>query len=390
MQRTNQPGERKSERRRSAWRARHGSGRDAGEEHGRTLPLWRESMRARRRRIAVAALCASGLAGLFVFGANGPLRGAAALAESAVVSAEGQSSQSDASSSAAASSGTADTEQQTRAVASLTPTQTALKGISGLDGSAQISTSGFVLGTDLQLQLEQELNIFASDGYSASFVLVDTTTGAALSSYGDAIRYSASAIKGPYVLSLAATGTIDLDGVYQASDDANYWTQQLIEQTITVSDNDAYTSLYETYQSTPLAQWLDGIGVTADMTAGEYLNLSAIDMARMWAQGYGYLFSDETSGEPGSADARTWLASEYADTLNSSIHMALGEQYSVYTKAGWIGGEGGLYALNDAGIVRSSSGDYVLAVMMDASGEYGLLTELITLLDQIHSSVMTS
>lgn len=206
MQRTNQPGERKFARRRSAWRARHGSGRDAGEEHGRTLPLWRESMRARRRRIAVAALCASGLAGLFVFGANGPLSGAAALAESAVASVEGQSSQSEASSSAAASSGTANTERQASAAASLTPTQTTLNGISGLDGSAQISASGFVLGTDLQLQLEQELNIFASYGYSASFVLVDTATGAALSSYGDAIRYSASAIKGPYVLSLAATG----------------------------------------------------------------------------------------------------------------------------------------------------------------------------------------
>ncbi|MBT1169733.1 class A beta-lactamase-related serine hydrolase [Bifidobacterium sp. SO4] len=140
----------------------------------------------------------------------------------------------------------------------------------------------------------------------------------------------------------------------------------------------------------PLAQWLDGVGVTTDVTAGEYLDLSAIDMARMWAQGYGYLFSDETSGEPGSAEARTWLASEYTNTLNSSINMALGGQYSVYTKAGWIGGEGGLYALNDAGIVRSSSGDYVLAVMTDASGEYNLLTELITLLDQIHGSVMTA
>lgn len=382
---------------RSAWRAHHGSGCDDDGLHGRALPLWRERVRSHRLHVAVAGLCTIGLVGAFAFGDNGPLYAVASLASTAVTDASTMmDGASQASADAAQNSAQVQGQNQTQAKSAVpstptpTPTQTMIKGLAGLDGAAQISTSGFVLGTDLQLQLEQELNIFASYGYSASVAMVDVKTGAALSTYGDAVRYSASAIKGPYVLSLAATGAIDLDAIYQGADDASYLTRQLIEQTITVSDNDAYTTLYQTYQSSPLVQWLEGLGVATDVTAGQYLDLSARDLARMWAQGYGYLFDSagSTAGDPGSAEARTWLASEYTDTLNSSIHMALGESYSVYTKAGWINGEGDLYALNDAGIVRSSSGDYVLAVLTDACGEYGLLTELITLFDQIHSSVM--
>ena len=39
------------------------------------------------------------------------------------------------------------------------------------------------------------------------------------------------------------------------------------------------------------------------------------------------------------------------NSLNSCIHAALGDADTVYTKAGWINGEGDLYALDDAGLV---------------------------------------
>ncbi|OZG64926.1 autolysin [Bifidobacterium hapali] len=303
-----------------------------------------------------------------------------------------------------------------------TPTEIALNAIGKLDGAAQVSTTGFTLDPDTQVQLEDELNTFTNAGYEASFVIVDIKTGDALSSYAGIAHYSASAIKGPYVLALAETGAIDLKSAYLAetSDAGN--TQYLIHQTISVSNNDTYFSLRLAYGTDAFAQWSQSAGVSVDVTdmsLGDFLNMSSADLARMWAKGYGYLFgSDGTTGSAdgttGSADgsdsqansqsspdnttqeatdvdsaARQWLAGEFSNTLNSSIHMALGSQYSVYTKAGWIN-EAGLYSLNDAGIVRSSSGDYVLAVMTTAVNEYDMVSGLVSMLDTIHTDQMSA
>lgn len=305
--------------------------------------------------------------------------------------------------------------------------EAALAGIDELDdgdvgsASAMIATSGFTLDVTSQTQLEQELAVFSSYGYDAAFVLVDMTSGRTLAAEYDALRYPASSIKGAYVLSLAASGAIDLDAVYQSTDVTGGAVRQLIDQAISVSDNDSYATLYEMYGASPFVQWAADAGATSDLTVGAYPYLSAGDLARLWVQGYGYLFADAADdagdaddadgtadGAGGAVDAadgtdsadgadagattesRAWLAGEFSDTLNSSIGMALGDTCAVYTKAGWINGEGGYYALNDAGIVAAESGDYVLAVMTDACGEYGLLIDLIAMLDSIHTSAMAA
>lgn len=89
-----------------------------------------------------------------------------------------------------------------------------MTGIDALDGSATISTSGFTLDTDSQLAIESQITNFESAGYTASFVLVDINTGRAISYNADAQVYSASAIKAPFIMALASTGTIDLNTRY--------------------------------------------------------------------------------------------------------------------------------------------------------------------------------
>ena len=216
-----------------------------------------------------------------------------------------------------------------------------MTGIDALDGSATISTSGFTLDTDSQLAIESQITHFESAGYTASFVLVDINTGRAISYNADAQVYSASAIKAPFIMALASTGTIDLNAVYQAGDTQNATTKQNIDQVLTVSE------------------------------------------------GYGFLFAQQTSGAADVSDeALQWLSGDMTDSLNSNIHRALGDSTTVYTKAGWISGEGDLYALNDGGIVASSSGAYVLSVMTDACGRNDLLTELVDVLDSVHSGAM--
>ena len=122
-----------------------------------------------------------------------------------------------------------------------------MTGIDALDGSATISTSGFTLDTDSQLAIESQITNFESAGYTASFVLVDINTGRAISYNADAQVYSASAIKAPFIMALASTGTIDLNAVYQAGDTQNATTKQNIDQVLTVSDNTAYSWLVDTY-----------------------------------------------------------------------------------------------------------------------------------------------
>ena len=225
--------------------------------------------------------------------------------------------------------------------AAASPVDTSLAALAALDGSAAISTVGFDLPDESLAALQAELDTFASYGYGASVALVDVTTGAAIGIDGGTARYSASAIKGPFVLSLAASGAIDADAAVAAATYEDDYVRQLVEATVTVSDNDAYATLFETYWSDAIEQWAADASVTAPLSGAEYLDISAIDMARLWTMGYDYLFADGGFGSDSSADStdsaagaaasdrssgdagRAWLADAFSDTLNSSIHMAL-------------------------------------------------------------------
>ncbi|PLS29203.1 serine hydrolase [Bifidobacterium parmae] len=319
----------------------------------------------------------------------------------------------------------------------LTAAERAVAALGKLDGNADVSTEGFTLSDDDRAALDQAVATVTSAGYGVSVTMVDMTTYRALAVHGGDARYSASAIKGPYILALAATGTVDLDAVAQSSDSdptgvgadgkpvssgdgdttgataaasgedesaiasdmtltsTGAGVNQLIAQTVTVSDNSSFAALHRTYGSGSFAAWATRAHVGADVTSGAYLDISSTDMARMWTMGYGYLFHGDATlavrgSKPATSDAaRQWLAGEFTDTLNSSIHNALGgsDGYAVYTKAGWID-DGDYKALNDAGIVTTGSGDYVIAVMTDAVGQYDLVAGLVSALDGIHSSAM--
>ncbi len=274
------------------------------------------------------------------------------------------------------------------------------------DGSAQLVTAGFTLSDADRRAVDEALATFSNAGYSVGMVLADLDTGAVLTSSGSVPKYSASSIKGPYVMSLAATGAIDLDAVAGRRDGVASAVHSDIEQAIQVSDNDAYGALYLRYGTTPMTSWLDGSGVQHNLTDHEYLDLSAIDLAIMWTKAYQYLFTDTVdaaSSQPvkASADARAWLASNYRDSLSSTIHMALGDSAPMLSKAGWIA-EAGYLAFNDGGIVlpdsqRSEYGGvaiterpsaYVLTMLTDAYGEYDLLTNLASTLGDVYHNSM--
>ena len=133
-------------------------------------------------------------------------------------------------------------------------------------------------------------------------------------------------------------------------------------------------------------QWLAGTDATTGLN-GYYGDVTAIDLARMWVNSYDYLFG--ASADAADAQGRTWLAQQMRNSLNSSIAAVHGEGEIVASKAGWIYGEGNLYAYNDAGIVIPAGSmqlsekpqGYVLAMLTNACARDDLLTALAQTVD---------
>lgn len=272
---------------------------------------------------------------------------------------------------------------------------TAFANLRATDGAAAVSAAGVTLSDAESAQLQHAVSAYHEQGFEVSFAVVDMRTGAVITSFANVPRYSASAIKAPYILSLAQTGVLDLDAVSTSVDPDAAYLNHLITATLTVSDNDAYESLYQRYGAQPFTTWTTGYTFDAPLN-GYYDFLTASDLARVWVLAYQYLFSDtpptKADGTPAaSKDARAWLAQQMRGSLNSSIQMAHAEQEEVYTKAGWIYGEGNLYALNDAGIVLPAGAHdlqthpqgYVLTILSNACGRNDLLSELATAVDDV-------
>lgn len=272
---------------------------------------------------------------------------------------------------------------------------TAFANLRSTDTAAAISAAGVTLSNAESAQLQHAISAYHEQGFEVSFAVVDMRTGAVIMSFANVPRYSASSIKAPYILSLAQTGAIDLDAVSTSVDADAAYLNQLITATLTVSDNDSYDSLYRRYGTSPFTAWTAGYTFDAPLS-GYYEFLTASDLARLWVLGYQYLFSDMApakadGAEPASQQARAWFAQQMRGSLNSSIQMAHAESEEVYTKAGWIYGEGDLYALNDAGIVLPAGAHdlqmhpqgYVLAILSDACGRNDLLNKLATAVDDV-------
>lgn len=291
------------------------------------------------------------------------------------------------------------------------PIQLTLTNLAKVDGSATIATEGFTLSDADRQAIQEQIDTFTKAGYSAAFVVADLNNGAVLAYNGGEAKYSASAIKGPYVLSLAATGAIDLDNVANAVDSASSTDNWYITNAIQISDNNSYFGLYNKYGKAPIVDWMADTAIQHNVgDLGEdvpYTNLSAIDLALMWTKAYEYLFTDTTDESAAAAGkasvaAREWLASNYQDTLNSSIHMALSENNRLMTKAGWIS-EAGYYALNDGGIVfpglegtspeggvavTSRPTAYVMTLLTDACDQYDMVSGLASTLDTVYQDSM--
>lgn len=228
----------------------------------------------------------------------------------------------------------------------------------------------YLISSETSRELEKIIEQFEKEGYEIGFVMVDITTGDAISYHAGAEIYSASVIKAPYIFSLLEDGVSMTRDMYLAGNQ---------------SDNDAYVRIRSTYGNQVFADWLEGTGVPAKQSETRYIMTTPLDLCRMFYKGTGLLLGDSESSE--------WARTIFTDSLNSAAALTIGaaEGKKVYSKAGWIASTGNSMENSYTnGAVVDGEYPYVVTVMSDSVGYIGIeyAKELMPILDEIHDEMV--
>ena len=244
------------------------------------------------------------------------------------------------------------------------------RGELAIDGDASLSATPSVAS------LRQAISALEARGYVVGVCARDLRTGVTITYDADADFYTASAIKGPYVISvfqeLVDAGSLD-------AADAYHYAQPIILN----SDNDAYVALSDRLGRSCFAAWLRRGHVEAGAypsvdayAAPHYPHSTARQLAQEWAHAYAYL----ASGRGHSATLLALLANRTV----SPIKDALGEKCQTLSKAGWYPVDEGIAdpVTNDAGIVMGPRGPYVVAILSNAPEDFDAVEGIAAAVDQ--------
>lgn len=264
------------------------------------------------------------------------------------------------------------------------------------------------LSAETAAPIEAAIAAFSEQGYGTGFVVVDLSTGKGIGYNSDEAFFAASTVKAPFVSYVSQVlidegqateedylyedTIIEGTGIMAWDDVESYELSDVLANTISHSDNTGYGMLRETYGGPRWAEWVANAGVSTDDVVDEwYPYYSARDLAKFWVSIKSYLDS-------GSATA-TQFKTHLSSTDTSFIRMAVAPNSTVYAKAGYEVDTDtfDMGSLNEAGIVSSASGDYLIAVMSDVDYDDGYLTDneyllvnLIKALDQAHAAALVA
>lgn len=211
-------------------------------------------------------------------------------------------------------------------------------------------------------------------GYTVGFTLINLNTGKSIAYNLDSRVYGASSFKGPYAAFLCQH-LGDNDASYPSGSEAagsgvSSSIYSLMQPMILYSDNSAFSSLRNTYDSAGFAEWLNSCGVDSEiMHDTHFPRYSARESALLWLRTYQYLKTNTPTAQN--------LASLYEQTNVSFIRSGVsddGEVEAVLNKAGWCSGSERLTGLCDAGLIKCTDGTTYLMSTMTNSPDGGLYT----------------
>lgn len=210
-------------------------------------------------------------------------------------------------------------------------------------------------------------------GYTVGFTLINLNTGKGIAYNLDSRVYGASSFKGPYAAYLCQH-LGDNDASYPSGSEAagsgvSSSIYSLMQPMILYSDNSAFSSLRNTYDSAGFAEWLNSCGVDSEiMHDTHFPRYSARESALLWLHTYQYLKTNTPTAQN--------LASLYEQTNVSFIRSGVSDEEveAVLNKAGWCSGSERFTGLCDAGLIKCADGTTYLMSTMTNSPDGGLYT----------------
>lgn len=248
--------------------------------------------------------------------------------------------------------------------------------------SGSVTTFSLLGGGDPSLSSEDEQRILGDmEGIrsygAAGFVFVDLESGCGLSCNADTALYTASAFKMPYATYICqhldagdlnledlCTVTTSMDGTLVPGQ--SYSVSDLLQDMISISGNDSFVALRNSYDQLGIDSWLAELDVY-DASSGhdQYPVSSARSLIKLWANTYDYFQSGTATSQ--------WLMDLAANTNISFIREALAEQgATVLNKAGWFTTDD-MYSrcVADAGIIQDGEDHaYLMAILTNMSYDW--------------------
>ena len=254
--------------------------------------------------------------------------------------------------------------------------------LNGIDSFATApGTFSLIEGEDATpLSEEQQESLAAATqnieggGYTVGFTLINLNTGKGIAYNLDSRVYGASSFKGPYAAYLCQH-LGDNDASYPSGSEAagsgvSSSIYSLMQPMILYSDNSAFSSLRNTYDSAGFAEWLNSCGVDSEiMHDTHFPRYSERESALLWLHTYQYLKTNTPTAQN--------LASLYEQTNVSFIRSGMSddeEVEAVLDKAGWCSGRERFTGLCDAGLIKCTDGTTYLMSTMTNSPDGGLHT----------------
>lgn len=230
------------------------------------------------------------------------------------------------------------------------------------------------LSEDQQESLAAATQNIEDGGYTVGFTLINLNTGKGIAYNLDSRVYGASSFKGPYAAYLCQhLGDNDISypsGSEAAGSGVSSSIYSLIQPMILYSDNSAFSSLRNSYDSAGFAEWLNSCGVDSEiMHDTHFPRYSARESALLWLRTYQYLKTNTSTAQN--------LASLYEQTNVSFIRSGVSddeEVEAVLNKAGWCSGRERFTGLCDAGLIKCTDGTTYLMSTMTNSPDGGLYT----------------
>lgn len=211
-------------------------------------------------------------------------------------------------------------------------------------------------------------------GYTVGFTLINLNTGKGIAYSLDSRVYGASSFKGPYAAYLCQH-LGDNDASYPSGSEAagsgvSSSIYYLMQPMILYSDNSAFNSLRNTYDSVGFAEWLNSCGVDSEiMHDTHFPRYSTRESTLLWLRTYQYLKTNTPTAQN--------LASLYEQTNVSFIRSGVSgddKVEAVLNKAGWCAGSERFTGLCDAGLIKCTDGTTYLMSTMTNSPDGGLYT----------------